>query len=164
MEKRETSKWFCAHGLCPPCPTCCLYSQWCDDTGPTRSSGSAGWPPAASSHRMTSPGSSLPLQSPSTGCWSACCRAESRHYHTLGHLWWLVPGSRSVGRDTVTRKPSHPLPSDIDAAVENPDGVPSCICLVGLFLCQQRIFKPQKDVTTESFPLMLVSAPPEISL
>ena len=145
-------------GSAHPDLTCCLHSRWCDDTGPTRSSGSAGQPPAAGSHRMTSPGSSLPLQSPSAGCQSARCRAESRHHNTHGHLWWLVPGPRSAGRVTVRRKPSHTLPSDTATAVENPDGVPSCICLVGLFLCQQRIFKPQKH------PLMLVSAAPKINL
>ena len=123
------------------------------------SSGSAGSPPADGSHRMTSPGSSLPLQSPSAGCRFARCRAESPHHHTRGHLQWIFPGLQSAGRATVRRKPSHSLPSDTDVAVKNPDSVPSCICLVGLFLCQQRIFKPQKDVTNGPLPLMLVQHP-----
>ena len=133
MENVKQVSGFVPTGSAHPDPTCCLYSWWCDDSCPTRYSGSAGRPPAADSHMMTSPGSSLPLQSPSAGCRSARCRAESRHHYTLGHLWWLVPGLRFVGRDMVTRKPSHPLPSDIDAAVENPDACPVVFVLLVCF-------------------------------
>ena len=97
-------------GSAHPDPTCCLHSRWCDDTGPTRSSGSAGRPPAAGSHRMISPGSSLPLQSPSAGCLSARCRAESHHHNTRGRLWWLVPGPQSAGRDNSHKKTQPPSP------------------------------------------------------